>query len=56
MAVEKKGIATDTAHLKDRKRDGHICAGVFVVETKDNKAGFTALGEAKAILCPFYQP
>merc|ERR1719375_2967296 len=50
LAVEKKGLAEDTAYLKDLKRDCQTKASEFEVETKDNKAELTALGKAKAIL------
>merc|ERR1719379_1974676 len=50
LAVEKKGLAEDTAYLKDLKRDCQTRASEFEVESKDNKAELTALGKAKAIL------
>merc|ERR1719379_888226 len=50
LAVETKGLAEDTAYLKDLKRDCQTRAAEFEVESKDNKAELTALGKAKAIL------
>merc|ERR1719375_1197012 len=50
LAVEKKGLAEDTAYLRDLKRDCQTRASEFEVEDKDNKAELTALGKAKAIL------
>merc|ERR1719171_3077530 len=50
LAIETKGLAEDTAYLKDLKRDCQTRAAEFEVESKDNKAELTALGKAKAIL------
>merc|ERR1719453_1827146 len=50
LAAEQKGLAEDTAYLKDLKRDCQSRAQTFEVQTKDNNAELTALGKAKAIL------
>merc|ERR1719421_2527502 len=50
LAAEQKGLAEDTAYLKDLKRDCQDRAQTFEVQTKDNNAELTALGKAKAIL------
>merc|ERR1719388_175591 len=50
LAAEQKGLAEDTAYLKDLKRDCQSRAQEFEVQTKDNNAELTALGKAKAIL------
>merc|ERR1719387_1099578 len=48
LAAEQKGLAEDTAYLKDLKRDCQNRAQTFEVQTKDNNAELTALGKAKA--------
>merc|ERR1719217_1774025 len=50
LAITQKGLAEDTAYLKDLKRDCQTRAREFEVESKDNNAELTALGKAKAIL------
>jgi len=50
LVAEQKGLAEDTAYLKDLKRDCQDRAQTFEVQTKDNNAELTALGKAKAIL------
>jgi hypothetical protein len=50
LAAETKGLAEDTAYLKDLKRDCQSRAQSFEVQTKDNNAELGALTKAKAIL------
>jgi len=50
LGLEKKGLSTDEAYLRDLKRDCQSRAQEFEVEAKDTDAELTALGKAKGIL------
>merc|ERR1719298_212969 len=50
LAVEKKGLASDEAYVRDLKRDCQSKAADYEVEAKDNQAELKALASAKAIL------